>query len=67
MIKKEIQKIALLYNIKVEFENGELTKESEKEFKNKVNWICISYRQKLSEEFIERFQDNVNWNNISWK
>ena len=66
MIKKEIQQIALFHNFKVEFENGELTKESEKEFKNKVNWINISYFKKLSEEFIKRFQDKVNWDNISY-
>jgi hypothetical protein len=30
-----------------------------------VKWGYISYKQKLSEEFIREFQNNINWNYIS--
>ena len=36
-----------------------------KEFSDKVNWICISEYQKLSEPFIKEFKDKVHWNYIS--
>ena len=36
-----------------------------REFKNRINWECISKHQKLSESFIREFQDKVNWNWIS--
>jgi hypothetical protein len=32
-----------------------------KNFKDKVDWGCISVHQTLSEEFIREFQDKVNW------
>ena len=32
---------------------------------DKLNWLCISIHQKLSEDFIRRFQHKVNWENIS--
>ena len=28
---------------------------------NNVNWDSISYNYKLSEKFIHKFQNNVNW------
>jgi len=31
-----------------------------------VNWYSISHSQRLSEEFIEEFQDKVYWNDISY-
>jgi hypothetical protein len=31
----------------------------------KNNWDCISVYQKLSEDFIKEFQDNINWDYIS--
>jgi hypothetical protein len=59
---KEIELIANKYNINIiKDNNGEFTKKFIKEFENKVNWIWISYKQKLSEEFIEKFQDKINW------
>jgi hypothetical protein len=59
---KEIELIANKYNINIiKDTNGEFTKKFIKEFENKVNWIWISYKQKLSEEFIEKFQDKINW------
>lgn len=33
--------------------------------KDEVDWICISERQKLSEEFIREFQDYVDWEDVS--
>jgi hypothetical protein len=35
------------------------------EFKDKANWIRISYSYPLSENFIREFQDKVNWDCIS--
>jgi hypothetical protein len=32
---------------------------------SKIDWCYISKYQKLSEEFIKDFQDNINWDNIS--
>src|SRR5574344_112363 len=44
-----------------------LNKELNTDYKsiNEVNWVCISIYQKLSEDFIREFQDNVDWNCIS--
>jgi len=36
-----------------------------KEFKDKVDWDCISKYQKLSEGFIKEFKDKVYWDYIS--
>ena len=36
------------------------------EFQDKVDWYWISYKQKLSEEFIEKFQDKIDWRGISY-
>jgi hypothetical protein len=35
------------------------------EFKNKVDWCCISRDQKLSEDFIREFKNRVDWDYIS--
>ena len=35
------------------------------ELAKKDGWITISYKQKLSEAFIEKYKDNVDWHNIS--
>jgi hypothetical protein len=34
-------------------------------YTNDVNWVCISMDQKLSEEFIGKYQDKVCWQYIS--
>jgi len=54
-VKKEVRSLIkeLNFNCSVE------------EFKDKVDWYCISKYQKLSEEFIREFQDKINWWNIS--
>ena len=31
---------------------------------DKIDWICISRQEKLSEEFIEKFSNKVHWYNI---
>ena len=33
---------------------------------NNVSWIDISYRYKLSENFIREFQNKINWYYISY-
>jgi hypothetical protein len=33
--------------------------------KDKVDWLCISHHQTLSEELIREFQDKINWGVIS--
>ena len=35
------------------------------EFSDKVDWINISYRQKLSKDFIREFSDKVSWDYFS--
>ena len=56
-IKQEMDKIAETY---------ELSYTTKQEFQDKVNWIGISYYQKLSEDFIREFQYKVNWCSISY-
>ena len=34
------------------------------EFKDKVNWIGISYNQELSGNFIREFQDKIIWRGL---
>ena len=36
-----------------------------KEFRDKVDWYYISWKQKLSKHFIREFKDKVNWDYIS--
>jgi hypothetical protein len=38
---------------------------SVEEFQDKVNWVCISASQKLSESFIREFKNKVSWWDIS--
>ena len=47
-----------------------LTKDNIQEYKDldaqgKVNWVCLSANQKLSEDFIREFKDQVYWYYIS--
>ncbi len=37
-----------------------------REFKDNINWNCISRYQKLSEEFMKKFNDRIDWNKINW-
>jgi len=68
MIQEEIKRIGKSYGLNSKFKkNGELYKKSYKEFQDKVHWNNISWKQKLSEEFIEKFQDKVDWYYISYK
>ena len=51
----------------MDFEMKELIEKFIKEYgsnPNNWNWNYISKYQKLSEEFIEKFKDNLNWNNL---
>jgi hypothetical protein len=40
--------------------------ERSRDFADKVDWVYISSKQKLSEGFIREFQDKVSWNYISY-
>ena len=33
--------------------------------KGKINWYALSYKETLSESFIEKHADKVNWRRIS--
>ena len=33
-----------------------------REFRNRVDWRCISIKQNLAEAFVREFRDRVNWN-----
>ena len=54
-VKKEIEVLIEKFNLEC----------SIREFQDKVDWICISKYQKLSEKFIREFQDKVDWYCIS--
>ena len=56
--KKSSSKLCPYCRKVIEFEITDIT--------NEIDWIHIS-RQKLSEEFIKKFQDKVNWQYISLK
>ena len=49
------------------YRNNTLTEDFIREFKDDVNWDCISSCQKLSEDFIREFQDKVDWSTISYR
>ena len=55
----------LIEEIESIIENEELSCSID-EFQDKVHWDWISYKQKLSEKFIEKFQDKVYWYRISY-
>ena len=60
-LKNEIQKLCKKVNLKINFSKDTW----ETKFTSKVNWNSISSHQKLSEAFIEKYQDKVNWIFIS--
>ena len=65
MIQEEIKRIGKSYGLNSKFKkNGELYKKSYKEFQDKVHWNNISSSQILSEEFIMKFKNKVNWKYI---
>ena len=55
-VKKEVEAIIEHYNLDCSVE----------EFKEKADWIDISFNQKLSEDFIKEFKDKVVWYWISY-
>ena len=54
----EIKSLAEQYKLNISCSNQE---NFIREFQDKVDWIEISYNQKLSENFIREFQDKVDW------
>jgi hypothetical protein len=51
----------------MDFINKQYSEEHIREVANKlskIDWIGISWFQKLSENFIREFQDKLNWQNI---
>jgi len=43
-----------------------LSDEFIRKFKEKLNWIKLSWTQPLSESIIREFQDRLNWTKLSW-
>ncbi len=58
----DIKKLCAKYNIY--FDENYLS-QSISEFVDRADWADISYRQKLSENFIREFQNKVDWYNVS--
>ena len=54
-VTKEVEELIEQYNLNC----------SIGEFKNKVDWMYISYHYKLSESFIKEFRDRIHWKYIS--
>jgi ADP-dependent phosphofructokinase/glucokinase len=55
-LRKEIEKIIKKLKLKCDVET----------FEKKVDWVCVSHYQNLSEAFIERYKDKVDWRDISY-
>ena len=47
------------------YKKNKLSEEFIREFKDKVDWWCISRYQELSEDFIREFKNRVIWKMIS--
>ena len=63
MLRIECDNLCKKYNIKILASLSE--QEYYKEFSDKIDWSVI-FKEKLSEEFLERFQENLNWNDVSF-
>lgn len=44
-----------------DFDQPNISENYIREFENEINWKCISKNQKLSEGFVQEFQDNVQF------
>ena len=60
--EQDLRRIAKEYGMNVP---DKLTEQFTREFKDNVDWDCISAYQKLTEQFTREFKDKVNWDCIS--